>query len=470
MKQLFYRLISTVLISIVICFQQSGNVYGFTIAEERIIGEKLLYSVRSAFPLLEEPDLYHYINTLGSEVLSVAGLQYFDYRFYVINDDEFNAFAAPSGLVFFYSGLIKSMNNEDELVSVLAHEIGHVAKRHLAGRIEKGKVIGAASLAVALAALALGGGAATQALLTGSLAAGQSANLHYSRKHEEEADLVAYGWMKELQRNPEGQKKMLETMRRVSRYRSDKLPQYLLTHPNPEARLDYVESLLKIDEVKGVSYRKNKDFDFLRFKYRIMSESSDSNSFREYLSSVIGDENATSLARTMAKYGMSQLERRGNNFDQSKKLLDEVIALLPEEKMLITDRGVLTYNSGDYIDARFILEKAYKENAKDMYAAFYLGKTYQSLGELDQAENLYRTVSYKMPEYSKVYFELGKIASQKNQNSLSSLYLGKFYLYEGKLKLARFSLNSLMKDDTAKENEKVEAERLLETIERLEKD
>lgn len=470
MKKHFYKSSAVFLITLFLHFSCLHNVGAFTIGEEREVGEKLLYSVRSTFPLLDDPDLSQYLSALGQEVLDVAGLQYFDYRFFVINDKEFNAFAAPSGLVFFYSGLIGAMNSEDELVSVLAHEIGHVAKRHLAGRMEKGKLIGAASLAVALAALALGGGAATQALLTGSMAAGQSASLHYSRKHEEEADLLAYDWMKKLHRNPEGQKKMLDTMRRVSRYRSDRLPQYLLTHPNPEARLDYVQALLKMDEGELAPLAAGDNFNFLRFKYRIMAESSDANAFREYLSSVISDTHASAFSRTMARYGLAQLERRANNFKRGQQLLDEVIAAMPDRQILLSDKGVLLYAAGEYAEARIALEKAYMADEQDMYAAFHLGKTYQALGDINKAETLYKTVSYKLPEYSKVYFELGKIASQKKQNASSSLFLGKYYLYEGKLKQAKFSLNSAVRDETVSDKEKGEGERLLETIERLQKD
>lgn len=468
MKIRFSKLLSVVLIILFVGLPCSRPSFAFSIGEERELGEKLLYSVRSTFPLLEDPDLVQYINKLGDEVLAVAGLQYFNYHFFLIKDDEFNAFAAPSGLIFFYSGLINSMNSEDELVSVLAHEIGHVAKRHLAGRVEKGKIIGAASLAVALAALALGGGAATQALLTSSLAAGQSANLHYSRKHEEEADLMAYGWLKTLKRDPHGQKTMLETMRRVSRYRSDRLPQYLLTHPNPEFRLDYIDTLLKIDENELTTHTIRDEFEFLRFKYRIMAETMDAMVFREHLISVLSDSRSTAFSKIMAKYGLSQLERHANNYSRGKKLIEEVVEALPDKNLLLTDQGILHFEAGEYVDARILLEKGYNHNVTDMYSAFYLGKTYKALGDLKKAENLFKSVSYQMPEYSKVYFELGSIASQQNQEMLSSLNLGKFYLYEGKIKLAKFSLNNVVKGKTTTESMKIEAERFLETIEKLE--
>lgn len=468
MKRLFRKSVAGLVALIflqVSCLQPAG---GFTITEEREIGEKLLYSVRSAFPLLDDPDLIQYLSGLGKEVLDVAGMQYFDYRFYIIKDKEFNAFAAPSGLVFFYTGLIGAMTKENELVSVLAHEIGHVAKRHLAGRLEKGMIIGVASIAVALAALALGGGAATQAIMTGSMAAGQTATLHFSRKDEEEADLLAYGWLKALQRHPEGQKKMLDTMRRVSRYRSEKLPQYLLTHPNPEERLDYVQALMKMDEAELAIFPARDEFEFLRFKYRILAESTDSFSFREYLSSVISDERTSPLERDMARYGQFRLEMVLKNFTGAATLLEQVIAAQPDRNILYSDKGVLLYNAGSYDQARNVLESAVRKAPKDMYGAFYLAKTYQALGDLSQAQALFATVSYNLPEYSKVYFELGKIASQKQQRVAAALYLGKYYLFEGKLESARFSLEQVVRDKTASSKQQTEGEELLATIDRLE--
>ena len=56
-------------------------VAAFSVGEEREVGEALLYQVRLAFTLLDDPDISQYINDLGAEVLEVAGVQYFNYHF-----------------------------------------------------------------------------------------------------------------------------------------------------------------------------------------------------------------------------------------------------------------------------------------------------------------------------------------------------------------------------------------------------
>jgi predicted Zn-dependent protease len=466
----YKQILSLLLICMVIQSGSVSAVHAFSIGEERELGEKLLYSVRASFPILGDPDLHQYINGLGQEVLQVAGLQFFDYRFYIVDSRQFNAFAAPSGLIFFYTKLIESMNSEDELVSVLAHEIGHVVKRHLASRMKKGKAINIASLGLALAAIAFGGaGAATQTLLAGSLAAGQSAQLYFSRQDEMEADLLAYKWIKDLNRNPDGQRQMLRTMRRITRYRSGQIPQYLLTHPDPEARLDYVESLIFADNSSSSSSRSGtEDFDFLRFKYRIMSLVSESQSVRAYLANKMTDSRSTETDVIMAGYGLSQLDRQANNFDTSLQQLDQVINAFPDQNILLVDKGIIYSEMGELEQAKTILEKALLSDAADMYAAFNLARVLLKTNELKKAEELFRTVSYQMPEFPQVYFEIGRIQAAQGRTLESRFSLGKYNLYQGKLELAQANFKQVIDNQDAGDQLKKESEEMVELIERLE--
>ncbi|MDX1777212.1 MAG: M48 family metalloprotease, partial [Desulfobulbales bacterium] len=105
-------------------FISANRAFAFSVGEEKEVGEELLTMIRREFDLIDEPDIIQYINELGRETLAVAGSQYFDYHFFVIKNKELNAFAAPSGLIFFHSGLIESLDKEGELVGVMAHEVG----------------------------------------------------------------------------------------------------------------------------------------------------------------------------------------------------------------------------------------------------------------------------------------------------------------------------------------------------------
>jgi len=442
--------------------------YGFSIGEEREVGEKLLFTVRSTFPLIDDPDIYQYINHLGQEVVSVAGPQYFDFHFFVINDKEFNAFSAFSGMIFFYSGLIEKMNSENELVAVMAHEIGHTVKRHLASSIEKGKVLSIGTIVLALASLAMGGGVATQALLSGSVAANQSLTLHFSRANENEADLLAYGWMKKMGRNPEAMEKMLQTMRRITRYSSGKVPQYLLTHPDPEARMDYVESLLVKDKKILAKFKEGDNFAFLRFKYRIMSQADDGSAFRSYLAEKLADSHSSKLDVTMATYGLSQLDKEESNFDSSLQEINEVIKAYPNRKILLDDKGDIEMKAGKTESALLTLTHAYQQNPGNYYAAFLLAKVQMILNNLKEAERLFKVVANEMPEYAQVYYELGQIKANRKQEGDSMYYLGSYYYYCGKIKLARETLKEAVAKKGIEEALKKDAEKKIKTIDHVE--
>lgn len=456
---------------LILCFSllSTSSVFAFTVGEEREVGEKLLYAVRSSFEVLDEPDLHQYIDKLGKEVIDAAGVQFFDYYFFIIKNKEYNAFAAPSGLIFFHSGLIEAMDSEDELVSVLAHEIGHVVKRHIASRLAKGKKVTLTTLALVLASLALGGGAATEALFTGAIAAGQSANLHFSRRDEEEADLLAYGWMKKLHRSPHGQEKMLQTMRQIARYRSVKVPQYLLTHPNPEARLDYVQSLIASEKEEIESLKESDNFEFIRFKYRIMCQVKESIYLRGYFSSIIASNKTSEQDKIMAKYGYAQLERKDNNYVHSRELMDEVLDYYGDKNILYVDKGIIEYESGNVGKSYITLSKAYDSDRSNMYAAFALAKVCFNLGMIEKAENLFKSVMYEMPEFSRVYYELGRLSARNGNSGNTSYYLGKYYLNEGRLGISGEHLTTATKSDNTSEELKLDAKRSLDLIERIKK-
>ena len=467
MKKSIMKGIVWFLVGVFLPFSTVTPVSAFTIGDEREVGEKLLYSVRSAFELIDDPDITQYITRLGQSVLAVAGIQYFDYHFFVINNKEFNAFAAPSGLIFFHSGLIETMNSEDELVSVLAHEVGHIVKRHLASRMEKGKYTTIGSLGLALVALAFGG-AAAPALLTGALATGQSISLHFSRQDEEEADLMAYGWMKKLHRNTEGQVEMLESMRRIARYRSDKPPQYLLTHPNPEERLNTIESLVENDRKNSpVTPAVTDDFEFIRFKYRILAKVKDSRDFKMYLASVIADSRSSEFKKVMADYGLAQIAENENDNPKSLALLEKVSAYFPDKNILKTDQGVVLFAAGQFVEAEKALREALAVDSSDMYASFTLGKLLYRTNRSAEAEKYFQEVSYELPEYAKVYFELGQIASDQQEQGDASFYLGKYYLYEGKLKEAELNIKNALRFKTMSEKRTQESKDLLKKIIKL---
>ena len=471
MKQFVHKIVLFFTIFTLLQATCVSKSYSFTVGEEREMGEQLLYQIRLAFPLLDDPDITQYINALGAEVLEVAGFQYFEYHFNIIESSQFNAFAAPSGLIFFYTGLIEQMHHEDELVSVLAHEIGHVVSRHIAKGMDKSMKLSVATSLLALASIALGAGALSQALLTGSLAAGQATNLYFSRQAEEEADLLAYGWMKEMKRHPRGQEAMLRAMRRISRYsRGNNVPQYLLTHPDPSNRLDYVQSLVAYEEAQLEDFGYTDDFEFSRMRYRMLSLVKDGKQLRNLLMSRLSDTALNASEHMMLEYGLSQLDRRENNFTSSRNLLKKVIDFYPDRSILLVDLGVVEMQDGHKDRALALIQKAYERNRNDHWAIFQLARVWLTLGNLEKAEEYFNELQAATPAYSKIYFELGKLKAQQGRSAEASYFLGKYYLYEGKLQFARENMMKAQRKEELSKKQQDDIDRMLGIMDRLEKE
>ncbi|MBW2484596.1 MAG: M48 family metalloprotease [Deltaproteobacteria bacterium] len=466
--------VTKLILLLFVCTTLLQNIYrvnpafGFSVGEEREVGEQLLTMVRKGFKLIDEPDVIQYINNLGQESLSVAGSQYFDYHFFVINNKELNAFAAPSGLIFFHSGLIESLDSEGELVGVMAHEIGHVVSRHLAGRISKSAKINAVTILGVLAGIALGGGALSEALIAGSAAAGQSAVLSFSRLDEEEADRLAFKWMQEQNRDPKAMVNMLHEIHTMNRYRMGYVPPYLLTHPGPDVRMGYIQDLILFSEKK--QYADVDDFPFQRFKSRVISLSKDPMQLISYYQNAAVSMEPGSQASAMAHYVLSQAYLAAADYTNAERSLRLTMDFFPDKPMLKADLGVIYLKSGRYDEALELLEESRTAKRNNGYAGFYLAMLNEKTGKLQKAAELYEDLIFQMPDYSKLYYQLANVKAKLDKQDEGFYYYGYYYWYEGDLANAKnhFSRSvSLLPDESRM---KAEAENMLRKIELFEKE
>ncbi|MFZ6679903.1 M48 family metallopeptidase [Undibacterium sp. Tian12W] len=103
---------------------------GIDEAKEIEIGNEFAAVLLGAKPLLNDPALQRYVNTLGRWLASQTERPDLPWTFGVLDDVGFNAFATPGGKIFVTKGLLARMRNEAELVGVLSHEIAHVVLKH----------------------------------------------------------------------------------------------------------------------------------------------------------------------------------------------------------------------------------------------------------------------------------------------------------------------------------------------------
>ena len=168
--------------------------FDFTLSDEIELGRKFSILVKSQLPLVDDPEVKNYVTGIVQRLLDNIPQQPYTFEVNVLMAKPINAFAAPGGFIFVFTGLILAMDNESQLAGVLAHELAHVTQRHIALRIERGQIIGLLSTILALGGMFLGG-SGKGAAMAGSMAAGQAAMLNYSRIDEADADHVGLSYL-----------------------------------------------------------------------------------------------------------------------------------------------------------------------------------------------------------------------------------------------------------------------------------
>jgi predicted Zn-dependent protease len=213
----------------------------FSAEFEHQLGRTWLKIFRSQVPTVDDPLLFEYLENLIYSLLTHSQLQDRRVEIVIVDNPTINAFAVPGGVIGIHNGLMSYAQTEDELATVLAHEIAHLSQRHFSRGVEFQKTQQPLALAGMLAGLILMatvGGDAGMAALSATQAASQDAALRYSRSNEQEADRVGMQTMVAAGMDPHAAPAMFERMLAASRYSSsEKIPEFLRTHPLSESRI-----------------------------------------------------------------------------------------------------------------------------------------------------------------------------------------------------------------------------------------
>lgn len=112
---------------------QSGITRGLIVIPKSLevsLGKTVSEAVIGEYGLLDDEVIGSYVGAVGARLVAVCDRRDLDYSFRVLDTPEVNAFAAPGGFIFVTRGLLERCDNEAELATVMAHEIGHVAAYH----------------------------------------------------------------------------------------------------------------------------------------------------------------------------------------------------------------------------------------------------------------------------------------------------------------------------------------------------
>ena len=192
-----------------------------------------------------DPKVQNAIKAIGNKLVksTQAANSPYQFDFHVLADPEtVNAFALPGGQIFITVGLLKRLENENQIAGVLGHEIGHVINRHSAEHMSKQGLLQGLVQGVAVGASGDGSGMGTAQI---AQYVGSMVNMKFGRDDELESDKFGLHYMFEAGYKPEQMIRVMEILQEASG--GQRQSEFASTHPRPENRIAKIkEEIAKI--------------------------------------------------------------------------------------------------------------------------------------------------------------------------------------------------------------------------------
>ena len=243
----FTHYLSLSLLALAFIFIVSGQ------AQAKTTGADIYKEVLQGTPVYDDPILDSYVRKLGEEVIAQSEMAGEKFTFTLLDSPDLNAFATRDNYIYVNRGLLNYVSNEAQLVSVLAHEVGHITRKHVTG--QEGKATGAQILST-IAAVLSGSGEVYEA----GMAYANSLIRGYGRRNELEADEAGAEYMAKLGYAPSEMISMLSIMKDYEMLQKDRAKAkgaskqtyhgIFSSHPRNDSRLRTVVSKAQTFQAK----------------------------------------------------------------------------------------------------------------------------------------------------------------------------------------------------------------------------
>jgi predicted Zn-dependent protease len=203
-------------------------------------GAEIHAEVLASTGAYDDPELTAYLEGLVNEIVGVSEMAGADFTFTLVDTGELNAFATADNYVYMNRGLLNYISNEAQVVSVLAHEVGHITQRHVS-------VMPAAAGGAKFLSMLAGMLSGSQEVMQAGMAYANSLLKGHGRDNELEADEAAARYMAKLGYDPEQMLEMLGTMKDLENLEKERAAQQgaprrsyhgiFASHPRNDMRL-----------------------------------------------------------------------------------------------------------------------------------------------------------------------------------------------------------------------------------------
>ncbi|MDX1734822.1 MAG: M48 family metalloprotease [Halioglobus sp.] len=300
----------------------------FSAEFEYQLGRAWLRVFRSQAPTIDDPLMFDYLENLTYRLVTHSKLKDRRIEMVLVDNPTINAFAVPGGVIGVHNGLFLWAQTEDEMATVLAHEIAHLSQRHFSRGVEfqkKQQPLALAALLASLVIMATAGGDAGVAALSATQAAAQDSALRYSRSNEQEADRIGMQTLVDAGMDPHAAPAMFERMLQSTRYSGGRnFPEFLRSHPLSENRIADTRN-------RARQYPKTIRSPSLAFQLmRARAQNQIAATPEEAVQQFQGELDGTPRLREAATYGLVLALTDAGRHQEAREHLDKLTAASPD--------------------------------------------------------------------------------------------------------------------------------------------
>lgn len=436
-----WKLRCTALVCCVLMFLPARMFAGFgefTIRDELELARKFDLVIETRFPVVHDPQITGYVRSLVDRLVAAMPPQPFPIKVTVVRNGSMNAFASAAGHITVFTGLMANLDGEDELASVIAHELAHVSERHIAKSIEKNQLIGAGSLLGILAGVLVGSqtkGDGGEALAIGAMAGSRALQLQYSRQNEREADQYGLDFLVAAGFSPRG---MVDAFGKIRRLQwlggGGNVPSYLTTHPGMDERVVYMQERIARLPL-SVRERASDNAAFLRAKALVLAWYTDPNTAIAVFSAESHPYPACTafLGEAIARSRLKQSEAARAGFGKA-------LACGGDDALWKREYGRFAFEYGALRDAAQALQEAVLRAPDDLFALFFYARAMGEQGNHAAAIGALERVAKAVPRDAEVLENLGRQQAAQGMQFEAHLNYAKAFAYRRQFRKYAFHL------------------------------
>jgi predicted Zn-dependent protease len=400
-------------------------------AEEKEFGEAFFRSLHSQIAINQDAEIQQYIQTIGERLVANSDAPSNPFHFFVVLENDINAFAGPGGYIGVNSGLILITEAESELASVMAHEIAHVTQRHLYRAYEASSRLSIPTAAATLAAILLGtqSPALGQAAIVAIQAGNVQFQIDFTRENEAEADRVGMQTLAGSQYDPRSMPAFFERLQQSSRYYGQNIPEFLRTHPVTASRISDTRGRAETYPYK--QYPDSLGYQLTKAKIRVLTSADNADTLKYFQ---LRAAQGTTEQRAVARYGLGMYALNSQKFTEAETLFQQLSKEYPNQPQYLTALARTALDAKNYSAALARYKKLTEQFPDNEAIKLEYITSLLKAGNAQAAQKnllLLRPKTQQQPIYSQL---LAQVYSDLNQSAESHRYLAEYYYATGQTK------------------------------------